>query len=270
LDSTVETSESRKSVMARAEQTISRERMTDMELLSESSMRFEMIRTASKDATLLDQDGTAIEAVRGCRVARMRTCPPFTAFFLSHSCTEEIMSRLSWTQRLYWRYFAKPASERDLSMYVLENPVVSILEIGLGTGDRFQRLIPLIKKSQSTTQIRYAGVDPFESATDTQPHMSLKQAHRVLAELGVKAHLIPGDSESAIARVANLVLPSDLIIVDGQWEADSAVGRAVRNWLPRLCHDQTAIFASSEPGQPLVSRARPASVVERQALRRAA
>jgi hypothetical protein len=189
---------------------------------------------------------------------------------LIHIDPEGIMSRLSWTQRLYWRYFAKPASERALFLHVLQNPIASILEIGVGSGDRFKRMIPLCQKAEGVSQIRYAGVDPFESAEAGVAHLPLKQAHRMLAELGVKAHLIPGEAASAIARVANMVLPSDLIIIDGSWETNDSVSQSIQNWLPRLCHDHSTIFACNKQGEPLVQQTLPSSVMERSSLRRAA
>ena len=54
-------------------------------------------------------------------------------------------------------------------------------------------MLPLCTLSEGCTQIRYVGVDAFESAGPEVPHMNLKAAHRMLAEFGVKAHLIPGD-----------------------------------------------------------------------------
>ena len=36
------------------------------------------------------------------------------------------MARLSWVQRLYWRYLSKPACERALFLHVLEKPIGSI------------------------------------------------------------------------------------------------------------------------------------------------
>lgn len=180
------------------------------------------------------------------------------------------MARLSWTQRLYWRYLSKPVSERDLFLHVLENPVGSVLELGIGSGDRVQRLLPLLQKPEGIQQVRYAGVDPFESAPQGTPHLNLKQAHRMLAELGVKAHLIPGDIRSALQRVAHTVLPSDLVIIDGEWGVDSDAGKAIETWLPRLCHANSTIFASNKRGDKLLSVPVPATAVDQSSLRRAA
>lgn len=180
------------------------------------------------------------------------------------------MARLSWIRRLYWRYLSKPACERALFMHVLENPVGSILEIGIGAGERAKRLIPLCSKTAGVSHIRYAGVDRFESAPAGTPHLNLKQAHRMLAELGVKAHLIPGETKSALSRVAHSVLPSDLVIIDGDWNTDSESGAAIQIWLPRVCHGSSKIFATSVQGGVLESIPLPSTAVAANDLRRAA
>ncbi len=179
------------------------------------------------------------------------------------------MARLSWVQRLYWRYFSKPVNERALFLHVIENPFASILEIGLGSGERIKQVLPLCTLPEGVTQIRYVGVDAFESAAADVPHMNLKAAHRMLAEFGVKAHLIPGDPTNALARVAHTVLPSDLIIIDGCWGVDSQQGRAIADWLPRLCHSKSTIFAASVQGGLLQKVALPSTAVEQSVLKRA-
>lgn len=180
------------------------------------------------------------------------------------------MARLSWTQRLYWRYFSKPVSQRALFLHAIETPIASILEIGIGSGDRIRTLLSLCSPPEGVTQIRYAGVDPFESSKGPTPHMNLKSAHRMLAELGVKAHLIPGEPVNSLSRVVHTVMPSDLIIIDGEWGSDSASGRAIADWLPRLCHGGSTIFASSNQGKPFVRIPVPATAINQAQLRRAA
>ncbi len=180
------------------------------------------------------------------------------------------MARLSWTQRLYWRYFAKPASERVLSMFVLEHPIQSVLEIGIGNGDRIKRILKMCQSASATQPIRYAGVDPFESAGEGVPHVSLKNAHRMLSEFGVKAHLIPGEPTSALTRVAHTILPSDLVIVDGRWHADEANRQAIEKWMPRLCHAGSTIFAANSVGGEFLTQPLPASAADQSMLQRAA
>jgi len=180
------------------------------------------------------------------------------------------MARLSWVQRLYWRYFSKPVSQRPLFLHAIETPIASILEIGIGSGDRIQQILSLATAPEGVPQIRYVGVDPFESAGAAVPHINLKSAHRMLAEFGVKAHLIPGDPTNALSRVAHTVLPSDLVIIDGGWGGETPAARAIADWLPRLCHSKSAIFASAEAGGALVRVALPASVADPIKIRKAA
>lgn len=170
------------------------------------------------------------------------------------------MSRLSWIQRLYWRYLSKPVAHRALFNYVIETPIASILEIGMGSGERIRTMLALYQLPSDVQQLRYAAVDPFESAGAGVPHLSLKAAHRILSESGVKAHLIPGDATSGVSRVAHTVLPSDLVVIDGRWNPQSPEGEIIARWLPRLCHSRSAVFVSEAVGAPLVRIPAPGAV----------
>ncbi|MFM8214331.1 MAG: hypothetical protein ACKN82_06815 [Pirellula sp.] len=166
------------------------------------------------------------------------------------------MAKLSWLQRLYWNHFSKPVSERALFLHVLEKPLTSVLEIGMGSGQRIARLLALNASVSELKPIRYTAIDPFESNSDAlasgQGVLSLKAAHRILSERGVKAHLVPGEPAGSVARVAHSVLPSDLIIIDGYWENEDVHGQAIAQWLPRLCHVQSTVFVSKKPGEAFV------------------
>ncbi len=161
------------------------------------------------------------------------------------------MSRLSWFQRFYWRHLSKPVQHRALFQHVIEHPLGSILEIGIGNGDRLKQVLSLYTLKSSVKQLRYAGVDPFESGTDSGGHLRLKDVHRLLAEQQVKAHLIPGDATTALHRVAHSVLPSDLVIVDSGWNDSSSFGEALQQWLPRLVHDSSTVFARTQKSDKL-------------------
>jgi len=162
------------------------------------------------------------------------------------------MAGVSWIQRLYWRYLSKPVAHRALYLHVIDTRIGSILELGMGSGERIRNVLGLCTLPEGVTQLRYAAVDPFESAATDVQHISLKGAHRLLNEFGVKAHLIPGEPSSGVMRVAHTVLPSDLIVIDGCWNESSANGEAIAKWLPRLCHSKSAIFASGVKGGSLV------------------
>jgi len=179
------------------------------------------------------------------------------SFFSNRECT--VMARVSWMQRLYWRYLSKPAAFRDLYLHAIDHPVGSILEIGMGSGQRIQAILGLCQLPPEVKHLRYAAVDPFESAGTGGHHLSLKAAHRMLSERGVKAHLIPGDVVSGVMRVAHTVLPSDLVLIEGLWNNGSPEAETIAQWLPRLCHSRSVIFASSTFGGKLEKLATPAA-----------
>ncbi len=112
-------------------------------------------------------------------------------------------------------------------------------------------MLSLVTLPEGVEQLRYAGVDMFESADDGREHIKLKNAHRMLAEHCVRAHLMPGDLPSALPRLVRTIHPSDLVIIDGGWNSESAEGMALAQWLPRLASAEATVFACTNPGEPL-------------------
>ena len=157
------------------------------------------------------------------------------------------MSRLSWLQKVYWKRFAKPIEERALYQFLVDHPITSVLEIGVGRGARMQRIAKLVNLADGVDQLRYIGVDEYESAP-ARPHLTLKQAHRLAAQLGLKASLIPGTVPLALPRVAHKFGPSDLIVIDGGVELGSSTMGLIGGWLNRLAHERSTVIASSQTG----------------------
>jgi hypothetical protein len=162
------------------------------------------------------------------------------------------MSRLSWLQKIYWTRFAKPVEERSLVRFLIDNPVSSILEIGIGNGTRLQRIAKLVNPCVGCEQVRYIGIDEFEGSAASREHLTLKQAHQLASQLGFKASLIPGASAQGVARVAHKFGAADLIIIDGGIDLASPAVGAIGSWLNRLAHSKSTIFACGQPGQALI------------------
>lgn len=162
--------------------------------------------------------------------------------------SDKIMSRLNWFQRFYWQRLAKPVAERELFRQLLAHPIASVLEVGVGSGERMGRLAQLVQLTSGTEQLRYVGVDGFESATDGRPHLTLKQAHQRAAQLGFRANLIPGDLKSAMQRVAHKFGSSDLVIIDGGVDPAAPDTGVVGQWIHHITHSRSIILACSEVG----------------------
>ncbi len=161
------------------------------------------------------------------------------------------MSRLSWYQKIYWTHFSKPVEDRALFRQVIENQVGSILEVGLGDGQRMQRIAKLWRQTGGQESLRYIGTDEFEAAQDGGKHLRLKQAHQFAAQLGLKATLIPGEVESAIPRVAHKMGTADLIIADGHLDPQNPLGGIVGSWLNHITHESTILLACAQRGRVL-------------------
>lgn len=162
------------------------------------------------------------------------------------------MSRPSWLQKIYWTRFAKPIEERALFAHLINHPVASILEIGIGAGERMRRVANLAQAADGIEAIRYVGTDEFESSKDGKRHLTLKQAHQIAGQLGFRATLMPGDAASALPRVAHKIGMSDLIIVDGGLDPANPTVGAIATWLSRIAHDESTLFACSDKGGELV------------------
>lgn len=163
------------------------------------------------------------------------------------------MGRLNWFQRFYWQRLAKPVAERELFRQLLSKPIASVLEVGVGNGERMKRIAQLAQLAPNTTQLRYVGVDGFESAQDGTVHLTLKQAHQLATQLGLRANLIPGDLKSAMPRVAHKFGASDLVIVDGSFDLAEPLNGPVGQWLHHITHAKSVVLAAQRPSELLVS-----------------
>lgn len=151
-----------------------------------------------------------------------------------------------WLQTLWMTRFSRPAGERPLWRHVLRKPPGRILEIGLGTLARTERLIRLAAALRPEQPIQFVGIDRFESRTPADPPgVSLKEAHRRLTGLG-RVQLVPGRADAALARVGNHIGVFDLVLVS----SDETEGRSGKAWffLQRLVRPESTVFVAEGAG----------------------
>jgi len=126
---------------------------------------------------------------------------------------------------------------------VLRSRPTRILEIGLGTLVRTERMLRAAGVGPTGEAVRYVGLDRFEgrSATDP-PGVSLKEAHRRLHALA-RVQLVPGNPDTALARVCNHLGAFDLVIIS----ADNDERHVERAWffLRRLVTPTTTVFVQA-------------------------
>jgi len=116
-----------------------------------------------------------------------------------------------------------------------------IVELGVGNGLRATRMIEAASLWVPVDQVQYTGVDLFEARADSHERgLTIKQAHRLLQATGARVRLLPGDCLSALARAANTLSNSDLVVISADQDAD----RLARAWfyLPRMLHAGSLVF----------------------------
>jgi hypothetical protein len=139
----------------------------------------------------------------------------------------------------FLRYFSRPAHERILYRAIRRHKIGQIVELGVAKGVRAKRLIELAQRS-AKGEVRYAGIDLFEARDPGQPGLTLKQAHCLLRATGAKVQAVPGDPFSALARVANSLTGTQLLII----AADQSGPALERAWfyVPRMLTENAIVY----------------------------
>jgi hypothetical protein len=156
------------------------------------------------------------------------------------------MARLGLLRSLWLTRLSKPAGERIILRHALATPPRRILELGLGTLARTERLLEIVGATMAASEINYVGVDRFESrGPGDPPGVMLKQAHRRL-HARARVQLVPGNVDSALARVCNHLGTFDLVLI----AADTDERHLSRSWffLQRLTTALTTTFIESTRG----------------------
>jgi hypothetical protein len=134
----------------------------------------------------------------------------------------------------YWYLcnFAKPAADRLLYKKLKTHAVQSIVEIGVGQGERITALAKVTALLRPDVKLRYTGIDLFEGRPQGAEGLELREAHRRFSGLGMKVQLAPGDAFSALARLANSLAGTDWVIISA--DQDPAVVTKAMRYLPRM------------------------------------
>jgi hypothetical protein len=108
-------------------------------------------------------------------------------------------------------------------------------------------MIKLAALQSSPGQIRYTGIDRFEARTPSDgPGLSVKAAHRMLSGTGARVQLLPGDPFSALARAANNLAGSELVVISAGHDPRSLA----RAWfyLPRMLAAGSCVMIEKRSG----------------------
>ena len=127
----------------------------------------------------------------------------------------------SYLTYLYLAYLSKPRGDRTLYRSVRRLAARRIVEVGIGSAGRTRRMVKLAQRHSSGEPVKYAALDMFEARPANKPGLSLKETHRLLAGLGAQVQLVPGDPAQSLARVANALGDTDLLVISADYDAAS-------------------------------------------------
>lgn len=142
--------------------------------------------------------------------------------------------------------FSQPVCDRLIYKLVKKHKCRSFIEIGLDDGKRCESIIRVAGKYGASPNIRYTGVDHFDAREPNQPKLQLIDTHRQLKTTNAKIQLVPGDLHSAIARIANSHVRTDMIIISAGFEPQSLA----ESWFyfPRMLHSGSLVLLQEVAG----------------------
>jgi len=136
----------------------------------------------------------------------------------------------------------KPVADRAVYKLIKQRQIRSIVEVGLGDGTRCEKLIAVAQKF-SPEKVRYTGVDLFDARESSTP-LTLIEMHRRLKGVDAKTQLVPGDMGSALPRIANSHLRTDLILISAGFDHEQL--SSVKSFLPRMLHASSLVMIQKQ------------------------
>jgi hypothetical protein len=150
---------------------------------------------------------------------------------------------------LYLAYLSQSTSERVLYRAIRRHRPRTIIELGLASLRRAERLVSVAQRFRPGDTVQYTGIDLFEGATThtsaSRPPISLKEAFCALRGTEARIRLEPGDPYTALSRAANSLTETDLLIVSGGHDPDDLA----KAWffVPRMLHANSLVMLEAGP-----------------------
>lgn len=164
---------------------------------------------------------------------------------------------------------AKPVADRSIYKAIKKHKFQSFVEVGLDSGKRCQNLIRVAQRFSAVGSVRYTGVDQFDARESGEP-LQLIEMHRTLKAFNAKTQLVPGDIKSAVQRIANSHVRTDMIIISAGY--DEASLAASWFYVPRMLHASSMVLVQENTDEPfkVLNRMDVEQLAEQSAPRRAA
>jgi hypothetical protein len=153
----------------------------------------------------------------------------------------------------YYAWLSKPAGERVLYRAINRRRLRRIVEIGLDSGLRAERMIWAAQR-RGRDSVRYTGIDLFETRSSGAAPLGLKATYHRLRSTGARVQLAPGDPFTALARIANSLTGTDLLVISLSGDVDAEALERSWFYIPRMLHAGSQVFAEEESEKGTVFR----------------
>ncbi|MFT5303640.1 MAG: hypothetical protein ACI87E_001533 [Mariniblastus sp.] len=148
---------------------------------------------------------------------------------------------------LHLTMLAKPVCDRAVYKLIRKHKFRSFVEIGMSNGTRCLNMLQVAKKYGVSPKVRYTGVDEFDARGPERTPLALIEMHRVLKATDAKTQLVPGDVRSAIGRIANSHVRTDLVLISAGFEP--AMLEESWFYFPRMLHSGSLVLLQPTEGQ---------------------
>lgn len=138
-------------------------------------------------------------------------------------------------RHLYLAYLSKPAGDRVLYRTLRQHRCQSIVEIGIGSIERTERLLRMAGERNGELP-RYSAIDGFDLRANGA--LALKDTFKRLRSRTEKLRLLPGDPNMVLRQAANDMLGADLLLFTE--EAFAGLTPSAWFFVPRMLKDGTS------------------------------
>ncbi|MFP6649608.1 MAG: hypothetical protein VB817_09110 [Pirellulaceae bacterium] len=147
---------------------------------------------------------------------------------------------------LYHQHASAPRGERLLYRMIYRCRPRQLAQLGLGDGSRVMRMLKFAARHAPPGGLAFAGIDLFEARPSSQPGMSYREAHHQIGDLVDQLSLVPGDPYTALARAANRLMQTDMLVISAGHDPASLSHSWV--YVPRMLHENSVVLI--EQGSP--------------------
>ena len=152
----------------------------------------------------------------------------------------ELVKPISAFKYFQMTWLNKPVSDRLIYKMIKRRNVSSIVEIGMGDGCRCCKMLAVAQKFNGDSRIKYTGVDLFDAREEDKTPLKLIEMHRKLNAIDAKTQLVPGDLASALPRIANAHVRTDMVIISAGFKDEDL--EATQMFLPRMLHPSSVVL----------------------------